>query len=114
MKKLIATVFMLILLCPLLFGETSIFLGGIYDSYNGNDWGFEGSIDSDFMKNASLSAAIDYRYDSNYSMSFTADYKPLFFLIYNNVLGNVNHTACHVTGFSSLQSSIGQTFARTI
>lgn len=81
MKKLIATVFMLILLCPLLFGETSIFLGGIYDSYNGNDWGFEGSIDSDFMKNASLSAAIDYRYDSNYSMSFTADYKPLFFLI---------------------------------
>ncbi|MBO4508266.1 MAG: hypothetical protein J5747_06465 [Spirochaetaceae bacterium] len=80
MKKLFVTVFMLILLCPL-FGETSIFLGGIYDSFHGNDWGFEGSIDADFMTEASLSAAIDYRYGSNYSMSFTADYKPLFFIV---------------------------------
>ena len=80
MKKLFVTVFMLILLCPL-FGETSIFLGGIYQSFHGNDWGFEGSIDADFMTEASLSAAIDYRYGSNYSMSFTADYKPLFFIV---------------------------------
>ena len=80
MKKLFVTVFMLILLCPL-FGETSIFLGGIYDSFHGNDWCFEGSIDADFMTEASLSAAIDYRYGSNYSMSFTADYKPLFFIV---------------------------------
>ena len=80
MKKLFVTVFMLILLCPL-FSETSIFLGGIYDSFHGNDWGFEGSIDADFMTEASLSAAIDYRYGSNYSMSFTADYKPLFFIV---------------------------------
>ena len=81
MKKILLTVFMLIFLCPLLFSEASIFMGGIYDSFHGNDWGFEGSIDADFMKNASLSAAIDYRYGSNYSMSFTADFKPLFFIM---------------------------------
>jgi hypothetical protein len=81
MKKIIATVFILVLLCPLLFSEATIYLGGIYDSFHGNDWGFEGSIDADFMQNASLSAAMDYRYGSNYSMSFTADYKPLFFIV---------------------------------
>ena len=81
MKKLVAIIFLIILFCPLLFSETTIYLGGIYDSFYGNDWGVEASIDADFMKNASLSASIDYRYNSNYSMSFTAEYKPLFFLI---------------------------------
>ncbi len=81
MKKKLSFVLFLFFLTSSLFCEATFFLGGIYDSFHGNDWGFEGSINADFMRDASLSAAIDYRYGSNYSMSFTADYTPSFFIL---------------------------------
>ena len=36
------------------------------------------------------------------------------FVIYNNVLSNINKTAGHITCVSSLQSSIRKTLARTV
>ena len=81
MKKIVAILLTFGFLCSFLFAGADIFLGGVYDSYSGNDWGLEGSIDADFLRDASLSAAVDYRNGSNYSMSFTADYKPSFFIL---------------------------------
>jgi hypothetical protein len=110
MKKILAFVFILIFLCPLLFGEASFYLGGIYDSYTGNDWGVEGSIDADFMRNASLSAKIDYRYNSNYSMSFTADYTPSIFILGGGLDFKINKNGVYPGLKVDLGLNIGDTF----
>lgn len=110
MKKLIAIVLILFFLCPLLFCETTIFLGGIYDNYDGNDWGVEGSIDSDFLKDASLSASVDYRYNSNYSMSFTADYKPLFFILGGGLDFKINKDGVYPGLKANIGCFAGNTF----
>ncbi|MCR4938649.1 MAG: hypothetical protein K5930_00910 [Treponemataceae bacterium] len=81
MKKKLIVLSFLFFLSNLLFGDASFFLGGFYGNFNGNDWGVEGSINTDFMKDAYLSAAIDYRQAKTYSMSFTADYTPSIFIM---------------------------------
>ena len=111
MKKILSIVFILIFLCPLLFGEASFYLGGIYDNFTGgNDWGIEGSIDTDFMKDASLSAKIDYRYNSNYSMSFTADYTPSIFMLGGGLDFKINKNGVYPGLKADLGLRIGDAF----
>lgn len=110
MKKILAFVFISIVLCPLLFGEASFFLGGVYDTFHGKDWGVEGSIDTQFMKNAALSAKIDYRYGNNYSMSFTADYTPSVFLLGGGLDFKINKNGVYPGIKGDLGIRVGDTF----
>ena len=114
MKKILSFVFISIFLCPLLFGEASFYLGGIYDSFHGNAWGFEGSIDADFMKNASLSAVVDYRYGSNYSMSFTADYRPAIFILGGGLDFKINKDGVYPGLKADLGIKIGESFLLSV
>jgi len=103
MKKRLVFIILLIFLCPLLFCEASFFLGGVYDSFQGKNWGLEGSIDADFMRNASLSAKIDYRYNNNYSMNFTAAYTPSIFLLGGGLDFKINKSGV----FPGIKADVG-------
>lgn len=114
MKKKLITLVFSILFSSLAFCETTFFLGGIYDSFHGNDWGFEGSVKTDFMDNASLSAGIDYRYGSNYSISFTADYTPAFFLLGGGLDFKINKNGVYPGIKADAGIRIGDSFLLSI